>query len=603
MKLPASLLALAIAFGVPFAPSAAIAAKATPAKAAAAASADAQFAKAFGSAWFDRYWRYNPDFAVASGYYQAASRLQPFDAAFRAEYLHFLISSLGALEQIDSAKLSADKRTDWALLKTQLESERWHLTELKPWQWNPALYNVAESIALLLNTEYAPLNQRLQAIDARLKKVSDYYVAAVDSLGTPTLEHTQLAYQQNEGALEVIASVEEKIAASSLSPTVKARMQNNAFMARRVVADYRKWLKAKEEQLLRDGNARSFRLGAEAYEVKFGYDIQSGGSAEALYQRALNERDRLHAKMSEAADLLWPKYMADQAKPADAREKIGQLIQKLSAQHTSPEQFIPEVQRQIPLLEAWVREKNLLTLDPEKPLRVRETPKYLRGTSIASINSPGPYDPKANTYYNVSPLDAYTPEQAESFLREYNDWILQILNIHEAVPGHYLQLIYANKSKSLIKSVFGNGAMVEGWAVYSERMMLESGYGGNTPEFWLMYAKWNLRVVCNTILDYGVHVLGMSEADALKLLMGDAFQSETEARGKWRRVQLSHVQLTSYFAGYSAIYDFRERLKAEQGDQFSLKGFHEQFLSYGSAPVAVIQSLMAPKAASAPANY
>jgi uncharacterized protein (DUF885 family) len=239
-----------------------------------------------------------------------------------------------------------------------------------------------------------------------------------------------------------------------------------------------------------------------------------------------------------------------------------------------------------------VREHDLLTLDADKPLRVCETPKYQQGFSIASINAPGPYDPSANTYYNVDPLDKYTPEQAESFLREYNRWILQVLNAHEAVPGHYTQLIYANKSPSRIKSVFGKGAMIEGWAVYSERMMLESGYGGNTPELWLMYSKWNLRVVCNTILDYRVHVLSATEAEALKLLTEEAFQSETEARGKWRRVQLSQVQLTSYFAGYSAIYDFRERLKAQQGAAFSLKRFHEQFLSYGSAPVAVVEGLM-----------
>jgi uncharacterized protein (DUF885 family) len=140
--------------------------------------------------------------------------------------------------------------------------------------------------------------------------------------------------------------------------------------------------------------------------------------------------------------------------------------------------------------------------------------------------------------------------------------------------------------------VFGNGAMVEGWAVYSERMMLESGYGGDTPEQWLMYCKWNLRSVTNTILDYSVHVLGMSREDAIRLLTHEAFQSQEEASAKWRRVQLSSVQLTSYFAGYSEIYDFRERLRQQLGPSFDLKRFHEHFLSYGSAPVKLIEDLM-----------
>ena len=170
--------------------------------------------------------------------------------------------------------------------------------------------------------------------------------------------------------------------------------------------------------------------------------------------------------------------------------------------------------------------------------------------------------------------------------------MLPVLNIHEAIPGHYAQLVYANRSPSLIKSIFGNGAMIEGWAVYAERLMLESGYGEHKAEAWLIYSKWNLRSVTNTILDYGVHVLGMSEAEAMDLLTRQAFQTQQEASEKWRRVTLTSVQLTSYFAGYSAIVELREQLKREQAGAFDLKRFHEQFLSYGSAPVRVIRELM-----------
>ena len=170
--------------------------------------------------------------------------------------------------------------------------------------------------------------------------------------------------------------------------------------------------------------------------------------------------------------------------------------------------------------------------------------------------------------------------------------VLQILNIHEAIPGHYAQLVYANKSPSIVKSIFGNGAMVEGWAVYGERMMLESGYGDNAPEMWLMYSKWNLRSVTNTILDYSVHVLGMQQAEAMDLLTRQAFQTQREAAEKWRRAQLSSVQLASYFSGYSEIMELREERKQALGSKFVLKEFNEQFLSYGSAPVRVIRELM-----------
>ncbi|WP_296001570.1 DUF885 domain-containing protein, partial [Rugamonas sp.] len=240
----------------------------------------------------------------------------------------------------------------------------------------------------------------------------------------------------------------------------------------------------------------------------------------------------------------------------------------------------------------FVIKNQLLTLDPKRPLTVRETPLYARGVAGASINAPGPYRPQDRTYYNVTPLDGMTPAQAESSLREYNHWILQILNIHEAIPGHYAQLVYANKSPSIVKSIFGNGAMVEGWAVYGERMMLESGYGDNAPEMWLMWSKWNLRSVTNTILDYSVHVLGMTQDQAIDLLTRQAFQTRSEATEKWHRVQVSSVQLTSYFSGYSDIMELREARKQALGGKFVLKDFHEQFLSYGSAPVRVISELM-----------
>lgn len=285
--------------------------------------------------------------------------------------------------------------------------------------------------------------------------------------------------------------------------------------------------------------------------------------------------------------------MGDAPIPDEDKSMIRTIIEKVSETHVHRDSFIQSIEKQIPELATFVNDKNLLYLDPTKPLVVRKTPPYMEGGGAgASISSPGPYDPGGNTYYNVSLLTDYTPEKAESYLREYNHYMLQILNIHEAIPGHYAQLVYANKSPSLIKSILGNGAMIEGWAVYSERMMLEEGYGKDAPEMWLMYYKWHLRSVCNTILDYSVHVNGWSEKVAVKFLTDDAFQQAAEAEGKWRRVKLTQVQLCSYFTGYTEIYDLREELKAKMGKEFDLRKFHEKFLSYGSAPVPYIRELM-----------
>lgn len=248
----------------------------------------------------------------------------------------------------------------------------------------------------------------------------------------------------------------------------------------------------------------------------------------------------------------------------------------------------------------FIKQKDLIYIDPSKPLVVRKEPAYMAGVAGASISSPGPYEKNGNTYYNVGSMEGWPKEQAESYLREYNHYILQILNIHEAIPGHYTQLVYSNQSPSLIKAILGNGTMIEGWAVYTELMMLENGYGNNEPEMWLMYYKWNLRTVCNTILDYSVHVNNFTKEEAIHLLVNEAFQQTAEAEGKWKRATLTQVQLCSYFTGFKEIYEFREEYKALKGKEFDLKKFHEKFLSYGSAPVKHIREMMLGEASPTP---
>jgi uncharacterized protein (DUF885 family) len=568
------------------------ASSAAAADAGAHSGASAQFEREFGAAFLDQYWHLHTANAISAGYYKVAPDLTVPDAKSRAALLRFLNTSVARLNKTPAASLDPAARTDRAVLLTQLQGEIWYLSVFHDWEWDPSEYNIAEPFALLLNTEYAPLETRLRSVLARLTNVPAYFAAAKSNIKNPTREHTQLAIEQSAGALEVFGpDLEKQIAGARLTASERALFTKRIAAARAAISDYIAWLKAKDQELA-NGTPRSFRIGRDLYGPKFAYDIASGSTAETLFEHAQQEKERLLARMDMLADELWPKYFPNAPRPDDRLDKIGVLIGKMSEQHIARGDLFKEVQKTIPELAQWITDHNLLTLDPSKPLEVRITPKYKQGVAGASIDSPGPYDTAARTFFNVTPLDDLTPERAESSLREYNRWMLPVLVIHEAIPGHYVQLVYSNKSPSLIKSLFSNGAMVEGWAVYGERMMLESGYGGDTAEQWLMYSKWNLRSVCNTILDYSVHVLDMSEADAKHLLIHDAFQTDQEAREKWRRVSLTSVQLTSYFAGYSAIYDFRERLKKEQAGQFDLKAFHEKFLSYGSAPVKVIEEMM-----------
>jgi len=541
-------------------------------------------------------WHLFPAWAVREGYYDVASQIQVPDKAYRKYLLDFAKTYEDKFDALNSEQLGIHARTDLALILNFLHRLRWEYTTFKSFEWDPSNYNVSHPFALILNTNYAPLEQRLRTFSTRMRQVPEYYQAAIRAIRRPAAPQLALAIQQNEGALAVFGSeVEKKVADSQMFDDEKAVFRQRLATTRKAIQDYVLFLRKLQTKLEKTGKFRDFRIGEKLYEEKFNFDIQIGIRAADLYQLALEEKILVHEKMSELADKLWSKYFPKEALPSDNQDRISRVLDKLSEHHASKHTFKDAVEKQIPELATFVNKQNLLTLDKNKPLVVRTTPPYLQGFAVASINAPGPYNKNANTYYNVMPMAELSDTQANSLLREYNKYTMQILNIHEAIPGHYTQLVYANQSPSLIKSILGNGAMIEGWAVYAERMMLEAGYGDFSPELWLMYYKWNLRTITNTILDYEVQVKGLSEADALKLMIQGAFQQQAEAEGKWRRATLSQVQLTSYFAGYTDILALREEIKKKLGKNFNLKTFHEEFLSFGSAPVPIIRELMLAK--------
>lgn len=532
-------------------------------------------------------WQINPEWASAVGYHKLDSLLVTPNAEADKKQLDFVNAQLDSLKQYNIEDLSDKNKTDFHMIKNQLESTIFNIKELKSSEWDPSEYNVCGLFAEILNGNYDSLEIRLRAFNTKMNTIPTYYEAAKKNIKNPTIEHTELAIAQNLGGSSVFeADLRSALEKSKLSDAEKKEMLDKAKVAVKAIKDYADWLKA-----LPNKTPRSFRLGEALYAKKFNLDIQSGYSADEIYKIAIDHKKDLHDKMFALADKLWSKYKGNTPKPTDKLSVIKQVIDQISLKHTTPEKFQSEIEKQIPELTAYVKAKDLLYIDPSKPLVVRKEPAYMAGVAGASISAPGPYDKNANTYYNVGSMSGWTAENAESYLREYNDYILQILNIHEAVPGHYTQLVYSNQSPSIIKSILGNGAMIEGWAVYAEKMMLESGYK-NSDEMWLMYYKWNLRATCNTILDISVHTKNMSKEAALDLLINEAFQQQAEAEGKWKRVTLSQVQLCSYFTGYTEIYNLREELKKEQGDKFNLKQFHEKFLSFGSAPVKYIKELM-----------
>lgn len=531
--------------------------------------------------------RFHPDWAASQGRYEYAGQLVIPNAERRAEEVAFCDKWLDSLRTFNPDSLSIESRVDWILIENRLESSKWYITEFKSHEWDPSGYNVAGSIDLLLTGSFAPLNERLEILSKKLEHIPDYYTAAKENIADATQEHTALAIKQNSKAPEFLQTIVDSAQAAGWSGPKLEKLDSLVAGASRAVTGYVDWLKT---DILPNAK-RGFRIGPELFAKKFELDLMGSYTPDALYQRALDEKDEIHTEMLRITQELWPVYFGERLENVTL-QSVKTLIGEISKQHVHRDSFLVAIENQLKDLEAFVRENDLLYLDPAKPLIVRPTPKYARGVAGAGIDAPGPFEKGRNTYYNVTPLDEMSDEAAESMLREYNHYQLQILNIHEAIPGHYTQLVYSNNSPSLIKSLFGNGTMVEGWACYTEKMMLEEGYGHDVPEMWLIYYKWRLRILCNTLLDIGLHTKNLTEEDARRMLIEEAFQEQAQVDEKINRAKVTSVQLCSYYMGLTEIYDLREECRSLQGDSFSLKAWHEKFLSYGSAPVKLIRELM-----------
>ncbi len=538
--------------------------------------------------FLEELWKNNPDWATSVGYHKYDSLLLIPSAKTRDLAVKFAKVQIDSLSRYQPNTLSDLNKMDSRMMQNELEKIQFYNNQLKAYEWDPTSYNVIGSFATILNENYAPLTKRLRSFYQKMENIPAYYKEAEKQIKNPVAELTSLAIDQHLGGVGVIENdFADSLKKTNIPAAEQTLMLNRAKTATAAIKEYAAWLKA-----LKNDKPRSFRLGKQFYETKFKYEIQAEGTAQQTYNSAVERKKFLHKEMAKLSRTLWPKYFGTQPIPKDSLEFIAKVIDTLSAKHVAPGDFQSAIEKEIPKLTAFIKSKDIVTLDPTKPLVVRKEPAYMAGVAGASISAPGPYDKNGNTYYNVGSLAGWSKEKSESYLREYNDYILQILCIHEAIPGHYTQLVYANKAPSMIKSIFGNGAMVEGWAVFSEQEMIDAGFGDSAPEMRLMWYKWHLRSVCNTILDYSVHSSNMAKEDAIKMLTKEAFQQQAEAEGKWKRVSVSSIQLTSYYTGYKEINALHEEWKKKKADKYKLKEFNEKFLSYGSAPVKYIKEAM-----------
>jgi uncharacterized protein (DUF885 family) len=494
------------------------------------------------------------------------------------------------LAHVDQKALSKDKSIDWRILSENIDEALFGYQELKEYEWNPLVYTGAlgNSVAALIYQEFAPLDQRLKNAAARAEQVPRFLEQAKANLKNAPPIHVETAINQNQGNISLFKDELTKAAKGS-PDEIKSQVAAGSAKAVAALEEFGKWLTTD----LKPRATRDAHLGKELFEKKLTHTLKSSLTPSDVLRRAMAEKDRVHREMYALSAPLYKEYYGEDAAGKDSMTVIKKVLDKIVLDHPRKDEVMDVIKKIIPDLEEFVTKHDILTLDPTQPLVIRETPEYERGVSVASMESPGPLEKNLKSFYNVTPIpDDWTPEQVESYLREYNNWSLRDLSIHEGVPGHYVQLYYANRYPSIIRNVYGSGSMVEGWAVYAERMMADEGYMNKDPRMKMIQLKWYIRVVLNAIIDQKIHAYGMTQPEMMDLLMKEGFQEEREAAGKWRRANLTSSQLSTYFVGFQEIWDLREAYKKKMGASFNLKKFHEDFLNHGSPTVKYIQELM-----------
>ncbi|MCR6496492.1 DUF885 domain-containing protein [Thermomonas sp. S9] len=544
----------------------------------------------------DAWMRLSPVAATQTGDHRFDAELDDLSAAGRQHRLDTSKALLAKLDAIDAGRLSREHQVDAALLRNQLQSDIWTTEVLQDWAWDPQLYGGLAGGAIygLMARDFAPLPDRIKAATARMEKLPALLAQAranLDPARVPKI-HAQTVARQNAGILSIVDTFITPHL-DALPPADAARTRTAIATLKQAVAEHQAWL----DKTLVPNAKGDFRIGAEKYDQKLKFALSSSLSRAEIKQRAEAEMQRVRAQMYAIARRVLAGKAGAPAlpeQPTDAQQQaaIEAALALAYADHPARDAVVEAARAALESATAFVRKKNLVTL-PDAPVDVILMPEFQRGVAVAYCDSPGPLDKGQKTFYAISPIpDDWSQAQADSFLREYNSRMIQLLSIHEGIPGHYLEGWHSAKYPSVLRGVLRSGVFAEGWAVYTERMMQEQGYLDGDPLFHLVQLKFYLRTIANALLDQGVHVDGWSRAQAMRLMTHDAFQQESEAAGKWVRAQLTSAQLPTYFVGVQEHLDLREAMRRRLGERFDLKAYHDQVLSYGAPPVRYVRELM-----------
>ncbi len=546
---------------------------------------------------------FSPSAATAAGLHKYQDRtldelLDDLSPSNIARQRNFYLAFRERLERLKSDQLSAEDRADWQILEDQISLALLEFDEIRNYMHNPATY--VETLGNALFTpyvlEYAPKGERANHIISRLKTVPLFLDQARSNITSAPAIWANVAMEENQGNIDLVDKT-IRIWVPEGQREIYSRAAQPALMAMRRFQDY-----LKANLVPRDDY--SWRLGGKNYPTKFRYLLESGIEADNALLMAETELKQVREHMLALAlplhKQMFPGHPEHTDLAGDARENrvVGEVLAKIAERHSTRESYMDDARQDLAEARAFVENKHLLTLPSRANLQVIPTPEFMRGVySVGGFNAAPALEPQLGAFYWVTPIPPDWPkERTDSKLREYNFYKLKLLTIHEAMPGHYVQMEVANDVqppfRRLLRSVFGNGPYIEGWAEFATRTMIEQGFLDHSPELALTFAKEELRVLANTILDVRLQMLDMTDQEALDLMEQQTFQEHEEAVEKLQRAKLSSCQLPMYFLGWRGWSQVRNDYRQARGESFSISGFNDRALKEGAVPLPVLGGLL-----------
>jgi uncharacterized protein (DUF885 family) len=557
-----------------------------------AQEADAKL-DAFFKQYLEEVFRLRPMDATRLGDHRFDNLLDDLSPDARKTWLNHSRKTLEDLpKQIAYQKLSPDGKIDFEIFQHQLEASIWLTENLRAYETDPRVYNsyINDSVYMLLTQSTLPKEKNIANGIARMKQIPKVIAAARQNLQNPPAVVTDTAIKQNLGAIGFYERDIFEIAGHT--PQLEA-LKAAARPVADALKEYQRFL---EKDLLPRAKGE-WRLGREKFAKKLALELEADVTPEQVLAEAEAEFVRVQRDMYIIARQLWSRYFPKDALPPDdakgRHDTVELVLSKIALEHGKPEDLVKDAKENVESIKKFIAERDILRLPRPDYCQVIEMPEFKRGNSTAYCESAPPLDPKATSFYAVSPPPKdWDAQRVESLLQEYNSHMLQILTIHEAYPGHFVQLEYAHRYPSIVRRVLESGVFIEGWAVYTEQMMLDQGYDDGNLALRLTQLKFYLRAVTNAILDHKMHCASMTDDEAMKLLADDAYQSEGEARLKIIRAKQTSCQLSTYFVGRMAMYRLRQQMERELGKNFNLGRYHEAVLDHASAPVKYLPELV-----------